>query len=100
MSNMSKLNNASIFLGLFLTIPYISPPPVSPSKNEYPKKASFEIEKGERLIEAERVEGSTPLITASAVNNGITSFIDYDTFSSKKKIFLVIFVQYFMILKN
>lgn len=47
----------------------------------------FDIEKGERLIEAERVEGDIPLITASAVNNGITSFIDYDTFSLKKKIF-------------
>ncbi|RXJ67682.1 type II restriction endonuclease subunit M [Halarcobacter ebronensis] len=47
----------------------------------------FEIQKGERLVEADRLEGSMPLITASAVNNGITSFIDYDTFLSKKKIF-------------
>ncbi|MCV6606724.1 MAG: N-6 DNA methylase [Campylobacterales bacterium] len=47
----------------------------------------FDIQKGERLVEVDRVEGEIPLITASAVNNGITSFIDYDTFQSKKKIF-------------
>lgn len=47
----------------------------------------FEIYKGERLVEAERIEGNIPLITASAINNGITSFIDYDSFHTKKKIF-------------
>jgi hypothetical protein len=47
----------------------------------------FTIQKGERLVEVDRVEGDIPLITASAVNNGISSFIDFDTFKKKKKIF-------------
>lgn len=47
----------------------------------------FDISKGERLTEADRIDGDFPLITASAYNNGITSFIDYDTFHQKKKIF-------------
>ena len=79
--NKNNINNDSIDknkLDLFEKVKW----------QEFKLSDIFEIEKGERLIEAERVEGSTPLITASAVNNGITSFIDYDTFSSKKKIFL------------
>ena len=78
--NKNNINNDSIDknkLDLFEKVKW----------QEFKLSDIFEIEKGERLIEAERVEGSTPLITASAVNNGITSFIDYDTFSSKKKIF-------------
>jgi predicted RNA methylase len=47
----------------------------------------FDIQKGERLIESDRISGEIPLVTASAINNGITSFIDYETFFSKKKIF-------------
>lgn len=48
----------------------------------------FKIEKGERLVKASRKNGeiSIPLITASSINNGITSFLDYDTFKSKKKL--------------
>lgn len=47
----------------------------------------FTIQKGERLVEVDRIEGEVPLITASAINNGITSFIDYDIFHIKKKLF-------------
>ena len=35
----------------------------------------FEIQKGERLVEYERIEGETPLITATSDNNGVASFI-------------------------
>jgi len=47
----------------------------------------FKIEKGERLTEVDRIDGNTPLITASSYNNGITSFIEYEIFKDKKKIF-------------
>jgi hypothetical protein len=47
----------------------------------------FKIVKGERLTEANRISGETPLITASSYNNGITSFIDYENFKDKKKLF-------------
>jgi len=46
-----------------------------------------DIKKGERLVESERIEGNIPLITASSYNNGITSFIEYETFKDKKKLF-------------
>jgi type I restriction enzyme M protein len=46
----------------------------------------FTIHKGERLTEADRVVGDIPLITASSYNNGITSFIDYETFKDKKEL--------------
>ncbi len=66
----------------------------------------FNIEKGERLTEVDRIDGtiSIPLITASSVNNGITSFIDYEIFKTKKKLnnnkitidmFGNVFYQYF-----
>ena len=47
----------------------------------------FKLEKGERLTEANRISGEMPLITASSYNNGITSFIDYENFKDKKKLF-------------
>ena len=47
----------------------------------------FKLKKGERLTEANRISGETPLITASSYNNGITSFIDYENFKDKKKPF-------------
>lgn len=68
----------------------------SQSINKYPVKLDdvvwkeftvdelFEIQKGERLTEADRINGDTPLITASSYNNGITSFIDFDSFKDKK----------------
>ncbi len=55
---------------------------------EFSISALFEIEKGERLTEAYRVSGDTPLITASAYNNGITNFIDKDTFKNSKSLFV------------
>jgi hypothetical protein len=54
---------------------------------EFKIKDLFELKKGERLTEADRINGSIPLITASSYNNGITSFIDYDTYTNKKKLF-------------
>lgn len=47
----------------------------------------FILEKGERLTEADRVIGNIPLITASSYNNGITSFIDKNTFKDRKSLF-------------
>ena len=47
----------------------------------------FIIEKGERLIESDRAGGEIPLITASSYHNGITSFIDKNTFECKKGLF-------------
>lgn len=47
----------------------------------------FEIQKGERLVEYERIDGKTPLITATSENNGVSSFISYDDFHNYKKIF-------------
>lgn len=48
----------------------------------------FIIDKGERLVKYERLEGEIPLITASAYNNGRTSMIDRDfaIIDKKKKI--------------
>lgn len=41
-------------------------------------KNLFIIDRGERLVKYERLEGEVPLITASAYNNGRTSMIDMD----------------------
>jgi len=54
---------------------------------EFKIKYLFNIQKGERLTSLDRALGDTPLLTASAVNNGISSFISYDIFKDKKKIF-------------
>ncbi len=48
----------------------------------------FILEKGERLTEADRAIGDTPLITASSYNNGITSFIDNNVFRGRKGLFI------------
>src|SRR3989344_7311121 len=47
----------------------------------------FNIEKGERLVKHERIEGVIPLITASSKENGIVDFLSEDIFENKKKIF-------------
>ena len=47
----------------------------------------FDLRKGERLVEIDRIIGHTPLVTASFYNNGITSHIDFKTFENKKKLF-------------
>lgn len=54
---------------------------------EFKIKDIFNIQKGERLTVVDRTLGNTPLLTASSVNNGISSFIDYDIFKDKKRIF-------------
>lgn len=54
---------------------------------EFRIKDIFNIQKGERLTVLDRTLGDTPLLTASSVNNGISSFIDYEIFKDKKKVF-------------
>ena len=54
---------------------------------EFKLNELFKIDKGERLVKKEREEGSVPLLTASAYNNGISKNIDYETFIENKKIF-------------
>lgn len=51
------------------------------------KNGIFEVQKGERLNKNLRVEGKTPLITSSSLNNGISSFVDYEAFKDSKKLF-------------
>lgn len=59
------------------------------SKNwkEFKLNDLFKIDKGERLVKLEREIGTTPLLTASAYNNGISNYIDYEAFKNNKKIF-------------
>jgi len=47
----------------------------------------FDIKKGERLVKEERIEGDTPLITATSENNGVVNYISYDEFKDSKKLF-------------
>lgn len=54
---------------------------------EFTINSLFKLKKGERLIEADRVIGEIPLITASSYNNGITGFIDFKYFENRKKYF-------------
>ncbi len=54
---------------------------------EFKIKDIFNIQKGERLTAVDRTLGDTPLLTASSVNNGISSFIDHEIFKDKKIIF-------------
>lgn len=58
-----------------------------PKWKEFKISDLFLIEKGERLTEADRINGEIPLITASSYCNGITSFIDKNTFIDKKGLF-------------
>ena len=60
---------------------------MSETWKEFKIKDIFIIQKGERLTVVHRTLGNTPLLTASSVNNGISSFIDYEMFKDKKKIF-------------
>lgn len=46
----------------------------------------FDIQKGERLVTTERLNGETPLVTASSKNNGIVEFIDLESFKESKKL--------------
>ncbi len=54
---------------------------------EFKLNQLFKIDKGERLVKLERAIGEIPLLTASSYNNGISGYIDYDTFSESKKMF-------------
>lgn len=54
---------------------------------EFKLNKLFKIDKGERLVKLERELGTIPLLTASAYNNGISNYIDYETFILNKKIF-------------
>lgn len=54
---------------------------------EFKIKDIFNIQKGERLTMVNRTFGDTPFLTASSVNNGVSSFIDYEIFKDKKRIF-------------
>ena len=54
---------------------------------EFKLNELFKIDKGERLVKLERELGTIPLLTASAYNNGISNYIDYETFILNKKIF-------------
>jgi hypothetical protein len=47
----------------------------------------FNIQKGERLNKNKRINGTIPLLTSTSLNNGISNFIDYETFKDKKKVF-------------
>ena len=51
------------------------------------KNGLFLIQKGERLNKNQRVEGEIPLLTSTSLNNGISNFIDYESFKESKKIF-------------
>jgi len=51
------------------------------------KNGLFLIQKGERLNKTQRVEGEIPLLTSTSLNNGISNFIDYESFKDSKKIF-------------
>ncbi len=42
----------------------------------------FNIIRGKRLTQFDRIEGNTPLVTASSINNGVVSFIDHNYFKN------------------
>ena len=47
----------------------------------------FKVFKGERLNKDKRVEGDVPLLTSTSLFNGVSNFIDRETFIDNKKIF-------------
>ncbi|MBA1438312.1 MAG: N-6 DNA methylase [Epsilonproteobacteria bacterium] len=51
------------------------------------EKGVFDIFKGERLNKNEREIGKIPLLTSTSLSNGISNFIDYDSFKGKKRVF-------------
>ncbi len=54
-------------------------------RNKFDKNNLFVIDKGERIVESERIAGDVPLITASSYNNGRTSIIDKENALDKNK---------------
>jgi len=55
--------------------------------DEKKKEGIFKIEKGERLNKDKRKEGETPLLTSTSLYNGVSNFIDKETFIDSKKLF-------------
>ena len=55
--------------------------------NEDSKDGLFKIYKGERLNKDNRVQGDVPLITSTSLFNGISNFIEKESFIDSKKIF-------------
>ncbi len=55
--------------------------------NENTKKGLFNVFKGERLTKDKRIEGDVPFLTSTSLYNGISNFVDKETFINTKKIF-------------
>ena len=53
---------------------------------EFAVEDLFEVEKGQRLEEINRVQGLTPLVTAGAYNQGINNYINHDVFKDKMRL--------------
>jgi len=87
MSNFILSNSQSICYDRTLTFPKKTLSLTSIKWQEFKVNSLFKLSKGERIVESERVSGETPLITASAYDNGITSLIDESCFMGKKKLF-------------
>lgn len=87
--NIDELSFMEILIQNNITAAPMSAEPIdlqSVSWKEFTVDELFTIHKGERLTEADRIEGDVPLITASSYNNGITSFIDFESFNEKKQL--------------
>lgn len=54
---------------------------------EFKMKDLLDFERGERLVELDKVMGDIPFVTVSFYNNGISSFISLDIFENRKKLF-------------
>ncbi|MDI9358583.1 MAG: N-6 DNA methylase [Phycisphaerales bacterium] len=54
--------------------------------DERTKQGIFTVEKGERLNKNERIKGNTPLLTSTSFYNGVSEFIDRETFIETKKV--------------
>ena len=47
----------------------------------------FNLKRGERLVKIDEILGDIPFVTVSFYNNGIKSFISFDLFENRKKLF-------------
>ncbi len=55
--------------------------------DEDKEKGLFKVYKGERLNKDKRIVGDVPLLTSTSLFNGVSNFIDRETFIDTKKIF-------------
>ncbi|MFA5782135.1 MAG: N-6 DNA methylase, partial [Bacteroidales bacterium] len=55
--------------------------------DEEARTGLFNVEKGERLNQDKRIDGEIPLLTSTSLYNGVSNFIDKETFIGTKKIF-------------